>query len=324
MVYNVIAGSFVLCHPRHASTPYVSTYPRILDSRCILSNISTMPAPQTGIHGPLLLEEPLIRVSGIPHPNSRHHTSSCAARTAAPSAPLRRTMRASKWVSPLCPSPLTQKQLADLLKNLSHTDKDAETATAKVDQVTDRMRGLKRKLDTLQPSPAGPSTLRDRLAHVDAALTPSRNAAAEKTAAAMAELSAAANAADAEGTPAADAKADLDRMALAAVVERTERRKTATDIVVDTPARDHTLDRYVVDYLLRTGRMRTAQTLAESQGIEVGVVGCTNPVPRRRQAVCRADEDRVRARGETLVHGSPCLVWREPRDAEEAGRGWVW
>jgi macrophage erythroblast attacher len=36
-----------------------------------------------------------------------------------------------------------------------------------------------------------------------------------------------------------------------------------------TEETDRTLDRYLVDYLLRTGRMRAARALAEKQGIEV-------------------------------------------------------
>jgi hypothetical protein len=33
---------------------------------------------------------------------------------------------------------------------------------------------------------------------------------------------------------------------------------------------DTTLDRYIVDYLLRTGRQSSAKALAEKRGIEVG------------------------------------------------------
>lgn len=45
--------------------------------------------------------------------------------------------------------------------------------------------------------------------------------------------------------------------------------------VVDTirgteEAGDKTLDRYIVDYLLRTGHMKTATALATKQDIEVG------------------------------------------------------
>lgn len=33
---------------------------------------------------------------------------------------------------------------------------------------------------------------------------------------------------------------------------------------------DNTLDRYIIDYLLRTGRMKSAKALAASKGVEVG------------------------------------------------------
>lgn len=159
------------------------------------------------------------------------------------------------------------------------------------------MRGLKRKLDDLQPSPTSASTLRERLAHIDAALAASRQAAAAKTAAAMAEISeTAATRADAviaaekesemdeddEPKGDIDTKMDLEKTALAAQMEdrpdknvemksvEVVKKKTSTATAVDAPSHDHTLDRYVVDYLLRSGRMRTAKTLAASQGIEVG------------------------------------------------------
>ncbi len=37
----------------------------------------------------------------------------------------------------------------------------------------------------------------------------------------------------------------------------------------EVPETESTLDRYIVDYLLRTGRMKAAKALAEKRGIEV-------------------------------------------------------
>ncbi|WOO85632.1 Macrophage erythroblast attacher [Vanrija pseudolonga] len=148
-----------------------------------------MPQPQTGIHGPLLLEEPLIRT---------------------PYELLRRSHRSAQrqvekdFIA-------VQTQLSSLLKSFSGSDGDAATAQTKLDAASERVRGLKRKLDDLQPSAAAPSVLRDRLKHVDEALLAPKGAKV---------------------------------------------------------AEDKTLDRYIADHLLRTGRMKTARTLAESAGIE--------------------------------------------------------
>lgn len=145
------------------------------------------------------------------------------------------------------------------------------------------MRGLKRKLDELQPSPTTPSTLKDRLAHIDASLAPSRRAAAAKTAAAMAEISQTVKHEEEVSEP-SEARDKLHEMSGLAEKMAQSAEEDAEDPVVNVikhktstlsstmpaepPAADHTLDRYVVDYLLRTGRMRTAKTLASTQGIE--------------------------------------------------------
>ena len=67
-----------------------------------------------------------------------------------------------------------QTQLTSLLKSFTgDPDIDKEPALAKLDTLSDRVRGLKRKLDDLQPSPGAPSALRDRIAYVEDTLLPS-------------------------------------------------------------------------------------------------------------------------------------------------------
>ena len=72
---------------------------------------------------------------------------------------------------------------------------------------------------------------------------------------------------------------------------------------------DKTLDRYIVDYLLRTGRMQAAKALAQHQGIEVSLnqsshsffPGLTVRLGLRRyQALRRAHTDRKGFSGETV------------------------
>ena len=70
---------------------------------------------------------------------------------------------------------------------------------------------------------------------------------------------------------------------------------------------DNTFDRYIVDYLLRTGRINTARAMVSAKGIEVSAAA-TLPIKvhkltagtRRREALCRAHQDRDGAGGEAL------------------------
>lgn len=179
------------------------------------------------------------------------------------------------------------------------------------------MRGLKRKLDDLQPAPgaSGAAVLHERLKHIDGALlAPARAREAEKARERERELALLSgkteakedkkedgegeameveggegDAADHEGAEAeADGEAEDDddkskekakeemaaakARAKAFVAEHFEKRATSsTEMIRDIRgAADRTVDRYIVDHLLRTGRMKTARTLAAAQGIEVG------------------------------------------------------
>lgn len=160
------------------------------------------------------------------------------------------------------------------------------------------MRGLKRKLDDLQPAPGAPgaAVLRERLKHIDGALlAPAHARAAEKAAEQARDLALLSgkpekeekeghtegeegeamevddDANDAEEGEMSKAKA----RAKAVVAEHFEKKSTSSaGAALDTRAAgDRTVDRYIVDHLLRTGRMTTATTLAASQGIEVGLRG---------------------------------------------------
>lgn len=163
------------------------------------------------------------------------------------------------------------------------------------------MRGLKRKLDDLQPAPGanGAAVLHERLRHIDGALlAPARAREAEKErerARELAQLSGkkdeeageeGAEAMDVEDDEPEDDDADRrgegkEKMAAAkarakAVVDEHFEKKSTSSAGVALDVRDpadRTVDRYIIDHLLRTGRMKTAKTLAASQGIEVGALG---------------------------------------------------
>ncbi|BEI91946.1 uncharacterized protein CcaverHIS019_0407660 [Cutaneotrichosporon cavernicola] len=231
-------------------------------------------APPTGIHGPLLLEEPLVRT---------------------PYELLRRSHRsAQRQVEK--EFTIVQTQLSNLLKNLTHTDADQDVVLTRLDTCSERFRGLKRKLDDLQPAPDAPGAamLRERLRHIDGVLLASVHARAKEKEAEwtrdLALLSGKTDkdendkddkddkaeedeamemeddAGDAEERELAKAKA----RAKAVVAEHFEKKSTSSvgaELDKRAPG-DRTVDRYIVEHLLRTGRMKTAKTLAATQGIE--------------------------------------------------------
>ncbi|WWD17302.1 hypothetical protein CI109_101742 [Kwoniella shandongensis] len=143
-----------------------------------------------------------------------------------------------------------QSALQGILKSLNGSEKTEEGRNiiiAKLDQASDRAQGLKRKLDDIQPSADQPTPLRSRLNYlykVDP--TPITPAAANEV------------------------KDNVDTDAEKGMEVDGEAE------VAPPPApepkfgygMDSTLDRYIVDYLLRTGRMKAAKALAERQGIE--------------------------------------------------------
>ncbi|ORY33959.1 CTLH/CRA C-terminal to lish motif domain-domain-containing protein [Naematelia encephala] len=96
------------------------------------------------------------------------------------------------------------------------SEENRDTVVSKLDQAGERVRGLKRKLDDLQPQLEQPSPLRSRLTYLDNLSNPNKPA---------------------------DPKAS------------------------DAPG-DSTLDRYIIDHLLRSGRIKSADTLAAKQGLD--------------------------------------------------------
>ncbi|GMK59433.1 hypothetical protein CspeluHIS016_0800390 [Cutaneotrichosporon spelunceum] len=222
--------------------------------------------PPTGIYGPLLLEEPLVRT---------------------PYELLRRSHRsAQRQVEK--EFTVMQAQLSNLLKNLTHTDADKDIVLARLDICNDRVRGLKRKLDDLQPAQDAPGAamLRERLQHIDGVLLASAHASAkEKEAERARDLALLSGKTDKgeEEDEAMEVEAEEDAdggkdsklakakaKAKAIVVEHFEKKSTSSaGAELDSRAPgDRTVDRYIVDHLLRTGRMKTAKTLAAAQGIE--------------------------------------------------------
>ncbi|CAK9786105.1 hypothetical protein CC85DRAFT_283788 [Cutaneotrichosporon oleaginosum] len=231
--------------------------------------------PSTGIYGPLLLEEPLVRT---------------------PYELLRRSHRsAQRQVEK--EFTVVQTQLANLLRNLTGTDADKETTLARLDTCSERVRGLKRKLDDLQPAPGAPgaAVLRERLSHIDGALlAPAHAREAEKEAERARDLALLSgkkeeseleakdgedgseddamevDGADEKEQEIAKLKAKARAKAKAEITEHFEKKSTssASAALNNRAPGDRTVDRYIVDHLLRTGRMKTAKTLAASQGIE--------------------------------------------------------
>lgn len=177
---------------------------------------------------------------------------------------------------------------------MTGTDADKETTLTRLETCSERVRGLKRKLDDLQPAPGAPgaAVLRDRLTHIDGALlAPAHAREAEKEAERARDLAILAGKTEQEekkdekegedGDEAMEVDEDADEKdremakakarAKAVVAEHFEKKSTSSaGAALDTRADgDSTVDRYIIDHLLRTGRMKTAKTLAASQGIEV-------------------------------------------------------
>lgn len=152
--------------------------------------------PGTGLHGPLLLEEPLIRV-GNPSDGTGGVCCHCweydqgrrwsldagqlrcvdKADTQTPYELLRRSHRSAQrqvekdFVN-------VQAQLSQLLKALSgDEEKEKALSLAKLDTASERIRGLKRKLDDLQPNPDPGSqshVIRERIKYVEDVLLGTR------------------------------------------------------------------------------------------------------------------------------------------------------
>lgn len=140
----------------------------------------------------------------------------------------------------------------------SITDEGRMEIVKKVDQVTERANGLKRKLDDLQPSASRPNTLRARLDYLEQNF-PGSTTPSKKTKPKGESNRAAASKADKADAASNDMQIDEE--------DATPLPSNEADKSEPTPD-SSTLDRYIVDYLIRKGRLNSATALATSQGIE--------------------------------------------------------
>ncbi|OCF42887.1 macrophage erythroblast attacher isoform 1 [Kwoniella heveanensis CBS 569] len=191
-----------------------------------------MPLP-TSTSGTLILEEPLIRT---------------------PYELLRRSHRsAQRQVEKDFTAVSTGLQ--NLLKSLGtsdQTDEGRRALASKLDQIGERTKGLKRKLDDIQPNAEQPTPLRVRLNYLNALETE--------------HIKASGRIADGKDKAKPSVAVLKDE---AVKMELDGEEEVAVPLESDAErAIDKTLDRYIIDYLLRTGRMKTAKTLAEGQNID--------------------------------------------------------
>ncbi|WVQ72588.1 hypothetical protein IAR50_002146 [Cryptococcus sp. DSM 104548] len=151
--------------------------------------------------------------------------------------------------------------LSNLLKTLndkSSTEDGRAAIAAKLDQISERPKGLKRKLDDIQPSKANPTALSSRVAYMEQAHPGSTKAPAKKSKV-KAEAAEEGEAEEGETKDTKDAM-EVDQADAATMIKNASEGSHQ-----DTC----TLDRYIVDYLLRKGRLDCAKALAQAQHIEV-------------------------------------------------------
>ncbi|WWC94190.1 hypothetical protein V866_001030 [Kwoniella sp. B9012] len=135
------------------------------------------------------------------------------------------------------------------------TEEGRQSLVNKLDQVGERAKGLKRKLDDIQPNTRDPTPLRSRLEYLNT-LTPAPSKIEKKENG---------DAKPANGDGDGDVKMEND-----GVINGNEEAENTEPEPKQQPLLtfDATLDRYIVDYLLRTGRLKTAESLARKQNIE--------------------------------------------------------
>ncbi|WVW83918.1 hypothetical protein I302_105940 [Kwoniella bestiolae CBS 10118] len=189
----------------------------------------------TSTNGALILEEPLIRT---PYELLRRSHRSAQ----------RQVEKDFNAVS------IALQILTKSLNASSSTEDGRQSLVNKLDQIGERAKGLKRKLDDIQPSTREPTPLRSRLEYLNA-LTPVSDISTKKE-----EEPKATN-----GDRGGDVQMDIDGAANGdGEVTPTEPEPKQQPLLTF----DATLDRYIVDYLLRTGRLKTAEALSKKQNIE--------------------------------------------------------
>ncbi|WWC89360.1 uncharacterized protein L201_004282 [Kwoniella dendrophila CBS 6074] len=181
----------------------------------------------TSTNGALILEEPLIRT---------------------PFELLRRSHRSAQRQveKDFNAVSIALQSISKSLNASSSSDEGRQSLVKKLGAVEERAKGLKRKLDDLQPNTNEPTPLRSRLEYLNT-LVPS------------------------PGIPSTEEKETKptnghDEMEVDG--EEKEKEIKSTTPSSSTPTSDNTMDRYIVDYLLRTGRLKAAEALSKKQNIE--------------------------------------------------------
>ncbi|OXH42203.1 macrophage erythroblast attacher isoform 1 [Cryptococcus neoformans] len=151
--------------------------------------------------------------------------------------------------------------LQAILKSMDkepNADEGRVEIVKKIDQIAERANGLKRKLDDLQPSASRPTTLRARLDYLGQNF-PGSTTPFKKTKPKGESNGTAASKADKTDAVSNDMQVD-EEDAISLPSNEADKSEPTPD--------SSTLDRYIVDYLIRKGRLNSATALATSQGIE--------------------------------------------------------
>ncbi|RXK38290.1 hypothetical protein M231_04463 [Tremella mesenterica] len=188
-----------------------------------------------------------------------------------------------------------QALLQSLTKSLSKGSSGEEviaTAMNKIDQATDRIRGLRRKLDDLQPNEMTPTPLARRLAYLDKLTAASATLEIKEVETKDAtDITKPDLIVDKDGDTPMESNPEIrdgnvgeemkegggtrgqvtgmggdhdGPMEVEVVVKGT----STPPVLEEGGEADKTLDRFIVDYLLRSGRMKAARALAEKENIE--------------------------------------------------------
>ncbi|WVQ82383.1 hypothetical protein IAT38_004511 [Cryptococcus sp. DSM 104549] len=204
--------------------------------------------PPTNPSGSLILEEPLVRTSY---------------------ELLRRSHRSAQRQVEKDFSAVNAG-LSAILKSLnasSGTEEGRAAIVGKLDQVSERAKGLKRKLDDIQPSAENPTPLRSRITYLEK-IIPGATALPAKKSKTKTKLDdeVGGKPKAVEGNGVQEGQEDGGE-AEAMDVDMEEAPEPAEEPKMEWAA-DSTLDRYIVDYLIRKGRMDSATRLAQASNIE--------------------------------------------------------
>ncbi|WWC70193.1 uncharacterized protein I206_104143 [Kwoniella pini CBS 10737] len=192
----------------------------------------------TSTSGALILEEPLIRT---PYELLRRSHRSAQ----------RQVEKDFNAVS------VALQSIVKSLNSSSSSEEGRQSLVNKLDQVGERAKGLKRKLDDIQPNAREPTPLRSRLDYLDTLASSEQREKRNKSNEIDDKVKA--EGLDKERKE-GEIKMDIDDEGSVTPTSEPKQQSLLTF--------DATLDRYIVDYLLRTGRLKTAEALAKKQNIE--------------------------------------------------------